>query len=294
MPSKMERFTQRSRRVLSLAQEEAERMQHSAIDTEHLLLGLMREEGGVAHRVLTDLGATREGMEKLAQDLSKVGSRTGPQLDLTSEVKKTLELAVDEARRMGHHYIGTEHLLLGLLRQGNSTAMTMLQRQGIAPSEITRQVRRVLNEVPKAPQIEHVGSPLRSDCDVFTILPAEDSFLALYNDHIKPVINSFELTVKRAGDAGSEQDVSAFVLSSIASARFVIADCSHKDPEVFYQLGIVGTLGKPVILLTQSMDDLPVALREKSVLVYENTPEGLQALQSQLREAIERVSQESE
>jgi ATP-dependent Clp protease ATP-binding subunit ClpC len=80
MPNKLERFTQRSRRVLMLAQEEAERLQHASIDTEHLLLGLMREEGGVAHRVLTDLGVDQQHLESLVQELSQAGTRSGATL----------------------------------------------------------------------------------------------------------------------------------------------------------------------------------------------------------------------
>ena len=149
MPNKMERFTQRARRVLSLAQEEAERLQHGQISTEHLLLGLMREEGGVAGRVLRELGLDQRRVEELVVRLTDSGSRasTGA-LDLSPGTKKVLELAVDEARRMGHHYIGTEHLLLGLVRQQDGVAIDVLRRLGISPEEVRRQTRRVLSESP--------------------------------------------------------------------------------------------------------------------------------------------------
>ena len=94
MPNKMERFTQRARRVLSLAQEEAERLQHHQIGTEHLLLGLMREEGGVAGRVLRDLGLDLRRVEELVTRLSTADDRSPhPQLDLSPGTKKVLELA---------------------------------------------------------------------------------------------------------------------------------------------------------------------------------------------------------
>src|SRR5690606_23959779 len=112
-PNKKERFTQRARRVLSLAQEEAERLHHTSTGTEHLLLGLMREEGGVAGRVLRDLGLEQRQVEKTVAELTRASERsTTIALDLSPGTKRVLELAVDEARRMGHHYIGTEHLLL--------------------------------------------------------------------------------------------------------------------------------------------------------------------------------------
>jgi ATP-dependent Clp protease ATP-binding subunit ClpC len=145
----MERFTQRARRVLSLAQEEAERLQHGQIGTEHLLLGLMREEGGVAGRVLRDLGLDLRRVEELVLRLTDSGARTaGQNLDLSPGTKKVLELAVDEARRMGHHYIGTEHLLLGLVRQQEGVAIDVLRRLGISAEEVRRQTRRVLSENP--------------------------------------------------------------------------------------------------------------------------------------------------
>ena len=149
MPNKMERFTQRARRVLSLAQEEAERLQHNYIGTEHLLLGLMREEGGVAGRVLRDLGLEQKRVEELVERLTRATTRSSAvQLDLSPGTKKVLELAVDEARRMGHHYIGTEHLLLGLVRQSEGVAIDVLKRLGVSPEEVRRQTRRVLQESP--------------------------------------------------------------------------------------------------------------------------------------------------
>jgi ATP-dependent Clp protease ATP-binding subunit ClpC len=145
----MERFTQRARRVLSLAQEEAERLQHGQIGTEHLLLGLMREEGGVAGRVLRDLGLDPRRVEELVVRLTDSGERrSAASLELSIGTKKVLELAVDEARRMGHHYIGTEHLLLGLVRQQDGVAIEVLRRLGVSPEEVRRQTRRVLQESP--------------------------------------------------------------------------------------------------------------------------------------------------
>jgi len=153
VPDKMERFTQRARRVLSLAQEEAERMQHNYIGTEHLLLGLMREEGGVAGKVLRDLGLEPGRVEELVERLTRASTRNQPaKLDLSPGTKRVLELAFDEARRMGHHYVGTEHLLLGLVRQSEGVAIEVLKRLGVSPEEVRRQTRKVLQESPVQPQ----------------------------------------------------------------------------------------------------------------------------------------------
>ncbi|MBI1256053.1 MAG: AAA domain-containing protein [Chloroflexi bacterium] len=149
MPNKMERFTQRARRVLSLAQEEAERLQHNYIGTEHLLLGLIREEGGVAGRVLRELGLEQRRVEELVERMTRASTRTSTvQPELSPGTKRVLELAVDEARRMGHHYIGTEHLLLGLVRLTEGVAIDILKRLGVSPEEVRRQTRRVLQESP--------------------------------------------------------------------------------------------------------------------------------------------------
>ncbi len=149
MPDKMQRFTQRARRVLSLAQEEAERMQHGYIGTEHLLLGLLREDGGVAGRVLRELGLETERVEALVERKTSSGQRAPfAKLDLSPGTKKVLELAVDEARRMGHHYIGTEHLLLALVRHNEGIAIDIFNELGISPEQIRKQTRRALQESP--------------------------------------------------------------------------------------------------------------------------------------------------
>ena len=142
----MERFTQRARRVLSLAHQEAERARQNNIGTEHLLLGLMDEEGGVAGRVLRELGMSSDRVRDVINRISGSTSNFDPnRIELAPETQQVLEYAVDEARRLGHHYIGTEHILLGLVRV-DSTALEALRRLGVTPDQIRRQTRRVLNE----------------------------------------------------------------------------------------------------------------------------------------------------
>ena len=166
MPNKMERFTQRARRVLSLAQEEAERLQHNYIGTEHLLLGLIREEGGVAGRVLRELGLEQRRVEELVERMTRASTRTTAiQPELSPGTKRVLELAVDEARRMGHHYIGTEHLLLGLVRLTEGVAIDILKRLGVSPEEVRRQTRRVLQESPVQSNQPNQEEPRRPQRD---------------------------------------------------------------------------------------------------------------------------------
>jgi ATP-dependent Clp protease ATP-binding subunit ClpC len=142
----MERFTQRARRVLSIAHQEAERAQNNNIGTEHLLLGLMEEEGGVAGRVLRELGMIADRVREVVKRVTSPSSSFDPnRVELASETQQVLEHAVEEARRLGHHYIGTEHILLGLVRV-DSTATEVLRRLGVTSEQIRRQTRRVLNE----------------------------------------------------------------------------------------------------------------------------------------------------
>ena len=145
-----ERFTQRARRVLSLAQEEAERLNHSYIGSEHVLIGLLLEEGGVAGRVLRELGLEVTRVQAMVERLSGgQGSRTPfTKTELSPSTKRILEYAVEEARRMGQHYISTEHLLLGLARQNEGLAIDVLRKFGISAEQIRRQTRRMLKESP--------------------------------------------------------------------------------------------------------------------------------------------------
>jgi len=119
MASRFEKFSEKARRVLSLAQEEAQRFNHTYIGTEHILLGLVRETDGVAARVLVNLDVELSKIRSAVEFIIGRGERTPTgEIGLTPRAKKVIELAVDEARRLNHNYIGTEHLLIGLMREG--------------------------------------------------------------------------------------------------------------------------------------------------------------------------------
>ena len=147
----MERFTQRARRVLSLAHQEAERARQNLIGTEHLLVGLIEEEGGVAGRVLREMGLDVERVREMVMRLTVAseGRFVPDKIELSNETQQVLEDAIDEARRLGHHYIGTEHLLLGLVR-ADGTAVEVLRRLGVTPEDVRRQTRRMLQESSSA------------------------------------------------------------------------------------------------------------------------------------------------
>src|SRR5258708_26973383 len=144
---KFNRFTQRARKVLSLAQEEAQRFQHNYIGTEHILLGLIREGEGVGAKVLSNLGVDLQKARSAVEFMIGRGDRIVlGEIGLTPRAKKVIEYAVDEARRLNHHYIGTEHLLLGLLREGEGIAAGVLVSLGDNLAHERRQTHAVMDD----------------------------------------------------------------------------------------------------------------------------------------------------
>jgi ATP-dependent Clp protease ATP-binding subunit ClpC len=172
MPSPFERFTERARKVLSLAQEEAEAFNHRYIGTEHILLGLLREGEGTAAQVLAEFGVDTAKVRRAIEFIVGRSERTAPrERELTAQAKKALEYAVDEARRLSHSYIGTEHLLLGLLRSRDNVASSVLDNVGVSLDKVRERLIQVLQEIPapvavsqtrqsKTPYIDALGLDL--------------------------------------------------------------------------------------------------------------------------------------
>ncbi|HTD48551.1 MAG TPA: ATP-dependent Clp protease ATP-binding subunit [bacterium] len=165
-----ERFTERARRVIILAQEEAKRLNHSAVGTEHILLGIVREGEGVASKVLESLNISPERVRAEIESAIGRGERTPhEEVTFTPRAKKVLELALDEARRLGHNYIGTEHLLLGLIREGEGVAARVLEAMGADLERVRSQVVYLLGEegtasytkqASKTPTLDEFGRDL--------------------------------------------------------------------------------------------------------------------------------------
>jgi len=152
MASRFEKFSERARKVLTYAQEEAQHLNHSYIGTEHILLGLLREEEGVAAKVLANLGA---GLNKVRASVEFIIGRgekpSAGETGLTPRARRVIELAIDEARYLGHNYIGTEHLLLGLLREGEGIAAGVLDSFGITLDRARAETTRILTQgVPRS------------------------------------------------------------------------------------------------------------------------------------------------
>jgi len=146
------RFTEKAERAISLAQESAARLGHSYVGTEHLLLGLLKEGTGVAARVLQSQGVTEDKIIAQIEELIGRGDFAGKgPVDYTPRTKRVLELSLNEARRLGHNYIGTEHLLLGIMREGESVAVRILMDLGVDPHKLLNDIVRMLNEDAPGP-----------------------------------------------------------------------------------------------------------------------------------------------
>ncbi len=181
---RFDKFTERARKVLSLAHEEAARFNHNYIGTEHLLLGLVREGDGVAARVLSNMGVQLQKVRAAVEFIIGRGDKP-PQgeIGLTPRARRVIELAFDEARRQNHHYIGTEHLLLGLVREGEGIAAGVLESLGVSLEKVRAQVIQVINQssaysqqgkaATKTPYIDALGTDLTE---------------AARNDKLDPVI----------------------------------------------------------------------------------------------------------
>src|SRR5690625_2485525 len=138
------RFTERAQKVLALSQEEAVRLQHANIGTEHILLGLIREGNGIAAKALQALELEADKIQEEVEKLIGVGEQPTKSIHYTPRAKKVVELSQDEARKLGHSYVGTEHILLGLIREGEGVAARVLNNLGVSLNKARQQVLQLL------------------------------------------------------------------------------------------------------------------------------------------------------
>jgi len=142
----MNNFTPRAQQVLALARKEADRFRHNYVGTEHILLGLIHEGKGVAAKALESLGIGLDAVRQQVEEVTGQGRHQAPSghIPFTPQAKKVLELSQQEALRLGHNYVGTEHILLGLLREGDGVAAQVLVRLGADLNGVRQQVIRLL------------------------------------------------------------------------------------------------------------------------------------------------------
>src|SRR5437773_1158813 len=195
-------FTDRVRKVLQMAREEAARLHHEYVGTEHILLGLIREGEGVAAAVLTNLNVDLEDIQQKIEETVKKGkaaAAAGPDLPYTSRAKKVLELAMSEARELNHSYVGTEHLLLGLLREEKGIAAQVLTDAGVNLEQARAETLRLLgSEMPSTPSGGGTGAqPTPPKSEKKSKTPALDmaaviagtKYRGQFEERLKAVIN---------------------------------------------------------------------------------------------------------
>lgn len=159
MADRFDKFTERARHSLSYAHEESRRLNHDYIGTEHLLLGIVREELSVGAMIITDLGARLSDVRGAVETQVGRGEATpGEKAPLTPRAKKSIELAVAEARRLNHSYIGTEHLLVGLVREGEGIAYSVLDSLGVTLEKARAETERILSDRSAPARSESVAA----------------------------------------------------------------------------------------------------------------------------------------
>ncbi|MCI0550795.1 MAG: nucleotide-binding protein [Anaerolineae bacterium] len=273
----MERFTQRARRVLSLAHQETQQARNNSIGTEHILIGLMLEEGGVAGRVLRELGLSTESVRETVKQITTAPENFDPsRVELGPQTQKTLEFAVEEARRLGHHYIGTEHILLGLVRV-DDTAMDVLRSLGVTVEHIQRQTRRVLNE-SAASGITQTPEPFTyREINQVLLIHGRDiettQAVASYIERLGLEVVRSDQLKDRQFDIFAAEVVFAVVLLTaddlVVSKSEADVTRFHASPQVIYELGFFrGKLGyKRVCVLFESNPDKSIELPTESFRV---------------------------
>jgi hypothetical protein len=132
-------------------------------------------------------------------------------------------------------------------------------------------------------------STLVTDFDVFVLMPFKADMLPVYEDHIKPTCASLGLAVQRGDDFFTEHLVIEDIWKAMVSARLIVADCTDRNPNVFYEIGLAHTLGKPTILLTQQSEDVPFDLRHLRYIAYQLTPRGMREFETKFKETVQNV-----
>jgi hypothetical protein len=194
----MERFTKRAKNAMMLAQEEAEHLRSQFVGTEHLLLGLHLVESGIASRVLIELGVREGRLRELINELAPLETRAADEpISLSPDTQRALEAGFKEAQRLGHHYIGTEHLLLGLANLADNHTVEIFKRLNIDTVEIHRQTERIIQRSPASvDELRLAADPLSSSTP--SVLSEEAWFSLLGKLRFADIITSeFERSLQK-------------------------------------------------------------------------------------------------
>ncbi|MBN1526782.1 MAG: AAA family ATPase, partial [Candidatus Omnitrophica bacterium] len=241
------RFTERARKVILLAKEEAKRFNHDYIGTEHILLGLVREGEGVAAAVLASFGLSSDKIRLEVEKLVQPGPSTTISGDLpfTPKAKKVIELAMEEARALGHNYIGTEHLLLGLIREGEGVASQVLMNLGLELERVREEVMNLLgSEIPGYEPGQKAAAAKTPALDAF----GRDLTKLAHDGKLDPVI-------------GRKDEIERVV--QILSRR------TKNNPVLLGEAGVGKTAIVEGLAQKVMVGDVPEILREKRIIILD-------------------------
>jgi ATP-dependent Clp protease ATP-binding subunit ClpC len=220
-----ERFTDRARRVVVLAQEEARMLKHNYIGTEHLLLGLVRESEGIAAKALTSLGIELDTVREHVQEIVGLGGQepSSGHIPFTPRAKKVLELSLREALQLGHNYIGTEHILLGMIREGEGVAAQVLVQLGADLSRVRQVVIQLLRGYGSPAEVTAAAGPLSR------LTGRRDrSLTAGFRTRLAALESRLTAAEHRIGP-GPDLSALDYRIARIASERQAAADAQHYE-----------------------------------------------------------------
>jgi DNA-binding transcriptional regulator YhcF (GntR family) len=270
-------FTDRTRKVLAMTREEAIRLRHDHIETEHILLGLIRERGGVAAAVLTGLAVDLEQTGERIEASVRPGNAaiTLGKLPYAARAKKVLEFAMTEARELKHSYIGTEHLLLGLLREKQGIAAGVLNEQGVTLERARQEVLRLLAMDPPA----RMGTGSRRGSWLRRLLSGE---MEVASERA----TAFPIGIDDASSLSIYEQIVAQVQEAIATGRMTAGDRMPTVRRLAEELDIApGTVARAYselerlgLVVTEGARGTRVAEQPKKPLAEEERPETLEGL----------------
>jgi hypothetical protein len=275
-----ERFTDRARRVVVLAQEEARMLNHNYIGTEHILLGLIHEGEGVAAKALESLGISLEAVRQQVEEIIGQGQEApSGHIPFTPRAKKVLELSLREALQLGHNYIGTEHILLGLIREGEGVAAQVLVKLGADLNRVRQQVIQLLHgyqgQEPGAaaagaePQAGPAGRPERRQlAELRRRIESIDSRLSAIERRVRtgPDLSDLELQIAQASrDKGSAIDAQDFETAAVLRdrERELLAEKAARQEEWAAAHPDLPSLAEDFSRLSDEVEGLRGLLREQ-------------------------------